>query len=96
MATNDFTKAAEAFTPDFEEAAGRIRDLNEKMIQAAKQNGNLSLDFYEKTLADMLQFSQQAADSTQVDLIKAITKAHTTYITDVTKAWTGVARDALK
>jgi hypothetical protein len=86
----------DAFTPDMDEAASRIRDLNEKMIVAAKQNGNVSLDFYEKTLADMLQFSQQAADSTQVDFISSITKAHADYISSMTKAFTSVARDALK
>ena len=92
----EFTKMAENMTPDFEQAAGRVRDLNEKIIEAARNNGTASLDFYEKTLTDVLQFSQQAADATQVDLIKAITTAHVNYITDVTKAWTNAARDILK
>lgn len=87
---------ADAFTPNVEEAVARVRDLNEKLITAAKQNGNVSLDVYEKTLSDMLQYSQQAADSTQVEFISSITKAHADYINAVTKIFTGVARDALK
>jgi hypothetical protein len=86
----------DAFNPNLEEAASRIRELNEKMILAAKQSGNVSLDVYEKSLADMLQYSQQAADSTQVDFISSVAKAHADYITSITKAFSSIARDALK
>ena len=82
--------------PDLEATATRIRELNEQLIEASKKNGNVSLDVYEKALADMLQFSQQAADSTQNDVISAITKAHSDYITSITRVFTGAARDALK
>lgn len=83
-------------TPDLDATAAHIRELNEQLIAAAKQNGNVALDVYEKTLADMLQFSQQAADATEVDVISSITKAHTDYITSITKVFTGATRDALK
>lgn len=79
-----------------EDVASRIRELNEKLITAAKQNGSTSLDVYEKTLADMLQFTQKAADSTQSDVISAITKAHTDYISSISQIFTGVTRDRLK
>lgn len=81
---------------EFDDAAARIRELNEKLISAAKKNGSTSMDVYEKTLADMLQFSQRAADSTQNDVISAITKAHTDYISSISSIFTGVTRDALK
>ncbi|QDO89756.1 hypothetical protein FNH13_16605 [Ornithinimicrobium ciconiae] len=92
----DAKTTAQNVTADLEATAGRIRELNEKLITAAKQNGNVSLDVYEKTLTDMLSFSQQAADSTQNEVISAITKAHSDYITSITKVFTGAARDALK
>ena len=92
----DAKTTAQNVTADLEATAGRIRELNEKLISASKQNGNVSLDVYEKTLADMLSFTQQAADSTQSDVISAITKAHSDYITSITKIFTGAARDALK
>lgn len=81
---------------EFDDAVSRIRELNEKLISAAKQNGTTSLDVYEKTLSDMLQFSQRAADSSQNDVISAITKAHTDYISSISQIFTGVTRDALK
>lgn len=93
MTDTNFTAQA---GPNLEAAATRVRELNEKIIAAAKQNGQVTLDVYEKALADMLQFSQQAADATEVDVISAITRAHSDYITSMTKIWTGVARDAMK
>lgn len=92
----DAKSTAQNATADLEATAARIRELNEKLITASKQNGNVSLDVYEKTLADMLSFSRQAADSTQNEVISAITKAHSDYITSITTIFTGVARDALK
>lgn len=82
--------------PNFEATASNIRDLNEKLIATIKQNGHVSLDVYEKTLADMLQFSQQAAGATQVEAISALTTAHADYISSIAKVFTGAARDALK
>ncbi len=82
--------------PAADEAVERIRELNEKLIAAAKQSGNVSLDAYEKTLKDMLAFSQKAAGATQLDFVQAVTQAHSTYISDISKAFTTAAREALK
>lgn len=81
---------------DFDAAATRVRELNEQIIAAAKKNQNVSLDFYEKSLSDLIQFSQKAADATEVEAISAIAKAHNDYISSLSKTFTGVARDALK
>ncbi|USQ77748.1 hypothetical protein [Ornithinimicrobium cryptoxanthini] len=97
MATTNSGKSPESgFTPNLEEAADRIRDLNEKMITASKQSGNVTLDAYEKTLKGLLDFQEKSASATQLDWVQAIAKAHATYITDVSKAFTSAARDALK
>lgn len=97
MATTNSGKSTESgFTPNLEEAAERIRDLNEKMITASKQSGNVTLDAYEKTLKGLLEFQEKSASATQLDWVQAIAKAHATYITDVSKAFTSAARDALK
>lgn len=97
MATTNSGKSTESgFAPNLEEAAERIRDLNEKMITAGKQSGNVTLDAYEKTLKGLLDFQEKSASATQLDWVQAIAKAHATYITDVSKAFTSAARDALK
>ena len=63
------------FDVDFEAAAERIRGLNEKVLTAAKQTGNMSVDTYEQTVNSVLDFGQKAADSTKVDWVSALAKA---------------------
>ncbi len=81
---------------DFENAAERIRGLNDKVLTAAKQTGTMSLDTYEQTLNSLLEFGQKAAESTQVEWISDLAKAQASYITEVTNAYTTAARDLLK
>jgi hypothetical protein len=84
------------FDVDFEAATERIRGLNEKVLAAAKQTGNISLDTYEQTVNSLLDFSQKAADSTKVDWFSALAKSQASVITEVTNAYTKAARELLK
>lgn len=94
--TAQFEKTAAAFSTNVEESAERIRALNEKLIDAAKQNGTATLDAYEKTLANLVDLEQKAADASQLDWVSALAKAHTSFITEVSTAFTTAARDVLK
>jgi hypothetical protein len=85
-----------AFDVDFEAATERIRGLNEKVLVAAKQTGNISLDTYEQTVNSVLDFSQKAADSTNVDWFSALAKSQASVITEVTNAYIKAARELLK
>jgi hypothetical protein len=84
------------FDVDFEAATERIRELNEKVLAAAKQTGNISLDTYEQTVNSLLDFSQKAAESTKVDWFSALAKSQASVITEVTNAYTKAARELLK
>jgi hypothetical protein len=84
------------FEVDFEAATERIRELNEKVLAAAKQTGTISLDTYEQTVNSLLDFSQKAADSTKVDWFSEFAKSQASIITEVTNAYTKAARDLLK
>lgn len=95
-ATKSAATNAAPFDVDFEAATERIRGLNEKVYNAAKQTGAMSIDTYEQTVNSVLDFSQKAADSTKVDWVSAIAKAQASYITEVTNAYTKAARDLLK
>ena len=90
------TKTTTPIEFDFDNAAERIRGLNDKVLTAAKQTGTVTLDTYEQTLNSLLDFSQKAADSTQVEWISALAKAQASYINEVTNAYTKAARDLLK
>lgn len=94
--SNPIADASAVLTPNVEEAAQRIRDLNEKLITAAKQSGNLSLDAYEKTLAGIVEFETKVANATQLDWISALANAHTSFVNEVSSAYVTAARDVLK
>lgn len=83
-------------TPDFDAAADRVRQLNEKVIAAAKQGGNVSLDVYERTLTSVLELEQQLAGASQLDWVSAFAKAHADFVTDVSSTVTSAAREQLK
>ena len=80
----------------FDQAADRIGALNEKLIETAKKTGGASLDAYEKAVAGLVDFQQKAADATQLDWVSTVVKAQTTFLTEITTAYTTAAREALK
>jgi hypothetical protein len=80
---------------DVDAATERIRSLNETVLEAAKKSGMASLEAYENTLTELANFEQQVAGATQLDWLSALAKAHATFMTEVTQAYTNAARDAL-
>ena len=97
MATKDASASTPGIgTPDFEAAAERIRSMNEKLLDAYKHSGNISMDAYEKTLASLLDFEEKAADATQLEWVSALASAHAKFVTEVSAAYTRAARDMLK
>lgn len=93
---NAAADAMSGMVPDVEAVAERIRQLNEKMIEATKQGGKLSLDAYERTLSSLVDFEQKTADASQLDFVSALASAHATFMTDVSSAFTNAARSNLK
>jgi len=91
------TKATSVFdTKAFEEAVTRIRDLNEKIIQAAKESGQVSLDTYEKALQSIAEFEEQLAGHSHLDWVTALTNTHVKFVQDMSGAYVKAAREALK
>lgn len=93
---NAAADAMSGMVPDVEAVTERIRQLNEKMIEATKQGGKLSLDAYERTLSSLVDFEQKTADASQLDFVSALASAHATFMTDVSSAFTNAARSNLK
>ena len=97
MATTKTANAIAApFDIDFDANAERMRELNDKVLTAAKQAGAVSLDTYEQTVNTLLDFGQKAADSTKVDWVSALAKSQASIISEFTNTYTKAARDLLK
>jgi hypothetical protein len=90
------TKIATPFDIDIDATTERVRDLNEKVLTAAKQTGEATLDTYEQAVATVLDFSQKAADATKVDWFSALAKSQASIISEFTNTYTKAARDLLK
>ena len=92
MATSDTA----ADTSVFDETANRIRELNEKLIQLAKESGQNSLDTYEQALQSMIDFEKSVASRSQLDWVTGLANTHAKFIQDLTGFYIKAARDALK
>jgi hypothetical protein len=79
----------------YEEAAQRIRDLNERLIESSKAAGLTTLDAYEKALKSLVDFEQKVAGASQLDWVSALASTYATFVQDVSGAYTKAARDLL-
>jgi predicted RNA-binding Zn ribbon-like protein len=79
----------------FEEAAERIRALNERLIEGAKAAGLTSLDAYETALKSLVDFETKVAGASQLEWVNALVTTHAKFVQDVSAAYTKAARDLL-
>lgn len=81
--------------PSVEEATQRIRDLNERLIEASKSVGLVTLDAYEKALQSLVDFEEKVASASQIDWISALATTHAKFISDVSASYTKAVREML-
>jgi GTP cyclohydrolase III len=79
----------------YEEAADRIRNLNERLIESAKTAGNTTLDAYEKALRSLVDFEEKVAGASQLEWVSALAQTHAAFVRDVSSAYTRAARELL-
>ena len=90
------TSNSAADTSAFEQTATRVRELNEKLIQLAKESGQNSLDTYEQALQSMIDFEKSVASRSQLDWVTGLANTHAKFIQDLTGFYIKAAREALK
>jgi len=96
MSTETGADAAAQMTGATDEAVQRIRELTERFIESAKSAGNQSLDAYEKSLRNLVEFQERAAGASQLDWVSSIAAAHAKFVQDVSAAYVSAAREMLK
>jgi hypothetical protein len=79
----------------FEDAAARVKELNEKMIASAKSAGLVSLDAYEKALQGMIDFQEKAAQATGLEWVVTAAHTQTALVKEVNAAVSKTAREML-
>ena len=94
--TRRTTAKAKAGEPGVEAAAERIRELNERIIDAGKRAGSGTLDIYEAALKAVVGSLERGPGSSDIEWVSSIATAQANFLRDLTKAWTSAARKALK
>ncbi len=79
-----------------EAATERVRELNEKLMVAAKNSGLVALEAYEKALQSMADFEAKVASASQLDWVSALAATHAKFIQDLSTSYTQAARELLK
>jgi hypothetical protein len=86
----------ETANENFEAAAERVRDLNERIIESSKKAGNVYLDMYERTLHSIADYQEKVGKDSNVDWVKTVTDAQANFTRELTDAYTSSARTMLK
>ena len=98
MATPPIPESEDPFGPDlgaYEDTAARIRELNDRLIDASKAAGRVVLDAYEQTLRNFLDFEEHIAGATRLEWVSALSQTHAALVRDVTAAYLRLARELL-
>ncbi len=82
--------------PRVEEAAKRIRRLNDRIIDAGKDAGETTLASYERALKAIAKAIQSGPGSSDVEWVSNLATAQAKFIRDLTTSWTSAARKMLK
>ena len=90
------TAGAKPAEPSVAAVEARIRELNERIIDAGKRTGRGTLDIYESTLKTVADSLERGPGSSDIEWVSSIATAQANFLRDLTKAWTSAARKALK
>jgi len=97
MTFTDWPQMATATQTDaVNETTERIRDLNERILDAAKQAGGAYLDAYERTLESIADYQENVAKQTDVEWISTVVDAQARFTRELTKLYVNTGRDLLK
>jgi hypothetical protein len=96
MASQSSQQPANTAAQQTEEAAERIRELNEQILDWGKKAGLNFLEAYESTLRTYAEYQDRVADSSQVEWISSLARAQANFTREVTRVYTATARDLLK
>ena len=83
-------------TDDFEQASERVREYNDKAVDAGKKLSGTYVDSYEKFVLSLADAEQKAGESTNIEWLATATSAHAGVTREIAKAYASAAREFLK
>jgi hypothetical protein len=82
--------------PNFEAAVNRLRELNERVIEAGRNAGNVYLDLYERTLKTIAEYGESAAGASQIDVVSSLARTQAEFLRQVAETSASVGREFLQ
>jgi hypothetical protein len=79
-----------------EDAAERLRALNEQIIEASKKSGQAYLEAYEANLKSIAEHQAKLAGSSDVEWVSTLLTAQADFTREMARAMSAQARDLLK
>jgi 2-phosphoglycerate kinase len=79
-----------------EETVEHIRELNDRILEAAEKTGGAYLDAYEQALQSIADYQEQVAKQTDVEWVSTIVDAQARFTREMTKILVSTGRDLLK
>jgi hypothetical protein len=75
-----------------EDTTERIRDLNERIVEASKKAGGAYLDTYEKALESIADYQETVAKRSDIDWVSTIVEAQAKFTRELTKVYISTGR----
>ena len=88
--------AASQTQTTIDETTQRIRDLNERILEAGKKAGGAYLTAYEKALQSIVDYQEQVAKQTDVEWVSTIIEAQARFTRELTRLYVSAGRELLK
>ena len=88
--------AANETQTTMDETTQRIRDLNERILDAGKKAGGAYLTAYEKALQSIVDYQEQVAKQTDVEWVSTIIEAQARFTRELTRLYVSTGRELLK
>jgi hypothetical protein len=89
------TAEATKFETGFEDAAERVKELNERILTSTKKVGTVTLDSYETTALTFADYTEKLGAASPIEWVSTITHAQAGLARDLTTAYTKAARSLL-
>lgn len=89
------TKQQNGLYPDLEGTGERVREANERFIDAGRKVTSAYLDGVERYVGGLTQFERKLGAQTQVEAITSLFNAHAKMTDDVTSATVSAARELI-
>jgi hypothetical protein len=81
--------------PDFEAAAERGRETNERLLETGRKVSSTYLDGVENYISGLVQFERKVGEQSKVESVASLLSTHAQLTEDVVKASVSAARELI-